>query len=363
MTADILTVRSLHARAVNVPMARPLHTSGGAVTTVPLVLIDLHTEQGISGHSYVFGYTPLALTPLVSLLDNLADTLTGDAIAPLAIEEKLQRMFRLLGTPGFAGMALAGVDMAAWDALARAARLPLARLLGGELNPIPAYNSNGLGIIGPERAADEARELIEGGFTAMKVRLGYPSVADDIAVVRAVRDAVGKDVRLMSDYNQSLTVPEAQQRVQALAGEGLYWIEEPTRWDDYAGHARIREKAGVPIQLGENCWGPHEMAKALAANAGDFFMPDAMKIGGVSGWLRAAALAEPVGLPLSCHLFPEISAHLLAVTPTRHWLEYVDWVNPILRTPLTIRNGHALIAATPGSGLDWDETAVARYQL
>lgn len=361
MPRDELTIRALRARAVNVPMSRPLHTSGGSVTTAPLVLIDLETDQGVTGHGYVFTYTPLALAPIAGLIGNLETVVKGDAVAPFEIEAKLQRTFRLLGAQGFSLMAIGGIDMAAWDALARAKELPLVCLLGGRPKPIPAYNSNGLGIVGPDKAADEAGELTSSGFGAIKVRLGYADAEADVAVVRAVREAIGDDVLLMSDYNQSLTVTEAKSRVARLDHEGLYWIEEPTRCDDYRGHAEIREHARTPIQLGENCWGPHDMAKAIDAGASDLFMPDVVKIGGITGWLRASALAEPIGLPVSSHLFPEVSAHLLAVTPTSHWLEYVDWANPILEQPLEIDDGRAVIPSAPGIGLEWNEDAVAKY--
>jgi mandelate racemase len=165
----------------------------------------------------------------------------------------------------------------------------------------------------------------------------------------------------MSDYNQSLSVAEALRRCEALADEGLVWVEEPTRADDYDGHAQIRRKSRIPIQMGENWWGPHDMAKSLAANASDLGMPDAMKIGGVTGWLRAAALAEAQGMPISSHLFPEVSAHLLAASPTGHWLEYVDWAEPILQRPLRIDNGEAVIAEMPGAGIEWNESTVKQF--
>ena len=356
-----LIVRELRVRAVNVPMLRPLQTSGGTVGTAPLVLIDLQTEEGITGCAYIFCYTSLALKPALELIANLAPLLKGDLVAPLAIEQKLQRRFRLLGLQGLTGMAMAGIDMAAWDALAKACAMPLVRLLGGEPRPIPAYNSCGLGVIGSERAAAEAQELAAPGFHAMKVRLGYPDIKTDIDVVRSVRRSVGEDIQLMVDYNQSLSVPEAIKRAQDLDNERLYWIEEPTLADDFLGHAQIRRETKTPIQLGENWWGPHDMAKSIAAGASGFVMPDVMKIGGVTGWMRAAALAEAAGLPLSSHLFPEISAHLLTVSPTCHWLEYVDWANPILKEPLRIQNGHAIVSDAPGSGISWDEAAVDRY--
>lgn len=356
-----LTIRDLRVRAVHVPMRLPLQTSGGTISVAPLALIDLLTEEGVTGSTYLFCYTPLALKPVAQLLANLVPLIKGDAVAPLDLDRKLQRQFRLLGAKGVVGMALAGLDMAAWDALARAQGVPLVRLLGGAPRPVRAYNSCGLGLIGPGRAAAEAVQLAAPGFQAIKVRLGYADAKADLEVVRAVRRAVGDGVELMSDYNQGLSVAEAVRRTEALAGEGLYWVEEPTSADDYAGHADIRRKTRLSIQMGENWWGPHEMAQCVAAGASDLCMPDAMKIGGVTGWLRAAALAEAAGLPMSSHLFPEVSAHLLAASPTCHWLEYVDWADPVLREPLRIENGHAVVPDVPGSGVAWNEDNVGRY--
>ncbi|MES2978662.1 MAG: enolase C-terminal domain-like protein [Pseudomonadota bacterium] len=356
-----LTLRDLRIRSVNVPLKLPLQTLGGSVGIAPLVLLDLLTEEGVTGSAYLFCYTPLALKPVAELLANLVPVLKGDAVAPLDIDRKLQQKFRLLGVQGIVSMALAGIDMAAWDALARARDLPLVRLLGSAPRPIRAYNSRGLGLIGAAKAADEALQLAAPGFKAIKIRLGYPTVKEDMAVVQAVRDAVGEGVELMSDYNQGLSVAEARHRVRALADEGLRWIEEPTFAEDYAGHALIRSASRVNIQMGENWWGPHDMAKSLAAGASDLCMPDAMKIGGVTGWLKAAAMAETAGLPLSSHLFSEVSAHLLAASPTCDWLEYVDWADPILAEPLRLENGSAMINETSGSGIAWNEAAVARY--
>ena len=364
-----LKIEGIRARAVEVPMKRPLATASGSVSTAPLVLIDLETtsggDAGPTGRSYVFGYGAFALGSLVSLVEGLGAMVSGQALAPLDITEALQARLRLLGPQGLTGMAVAGIDMAAWDALAKAQEMPLARLLGGAPRPLQTYNSKGLGLIGVERAGEEARALVDEGFGAVKVRLGYATLTEDLAVLAAVRHAVGDDVHLMSDYNQGLTLPEAQRRVDALDEEAeLVWVEEPVRFDDYQAAAEIRTGAFTPIQLGENCWGPPDMAKALEAECCDFFMPDVVKIGGVSGWLQAIGLATPRGLPLSSHLYPEISAHLMAVTPTRHWLEMVDWAEPILaKRPLRVENGQAILEEMPGVGLEWDEDAVARFAV
>jgi mandelate racemase len=173
----------------------------------------------------------------------------------------------------------------------------------------------------PEELADQAEALLEGGFRGVKLRLGHAEFAGDLAAVRAVRKRLPDEIAIMADYNQALTVDEALKRGHGLDGEGLAWIEEPIEHDDYAGCAQIARELATPIQIGENFIGANAMAAALAAKAADYMMPDLMRIGGVTGWMRAASLAAAAKVPLSSHLMPEVSASLSAVTPTAHWLE------------------------------------------
>ncbi len=355
ITEARLTVADLKARAVDVEMERPVQTAAGQVATALMVLIDLRTDEGITGRSYIRSYATFALEPLRRLVENLGAALVGDALAPLEIDRKLQGMFRLLGPQGLTGIAASGIDMAAWDALAKANGLPLVKLLGGAKMEVPAYGS--LRSMRSESVVEEARELSEMGFDAYKVKIGHA----DLETIGALRGVIGEGAKLAVDYNQSLSVTGALERARILDGEGLWWIEEPTRADDFEGHARIAEEARTPICIGENWWGAHDVAKSLQARACDYGMPDAMKIGGVTGWLRAAALVEPSGLPLTSHAFPEVSAHLLAASPTAYTLEYLDHAGPILEEPIEIEDGHALVPERPGIGLEWDEDAVGRF--
>lgn len=355
-----LKIRDLRVRSVAVPMRRVLGTSATRLAVAPLALFDLETEEGVTGHAYAFGIG-MSTAPLHGVVPDILATIKGDAVAPTDIYAKLERRFRLFGLQGHVGIAQACVDVACWDALARAAGVPLVRLLGGVPRAVPAYNSNGLGLADPVRLADEAQELLDEGFKAIKLRLGYRTLEDDVAAVRAVKKRIPAAATLMSDYNQALTPAEAARRGRALDGEGLAWIEEPVRHDDYAGCAHVAREVATPIQIGENFVGPRAMAAALAARACDYAMPDLQRIGGVTGWLRAAAIADAAGMEMSSHLFPEVSAHLLAVTPTAHWLEFVDWAAPILQQPLRVKDGHAEIPDRPGNGLEWDEQAVARF--
>ncbi|HEX4061923.1 MAG TPA: enolase C-terminal domain-like protein [Streptosporangiaceae bacterium] len=363
MGAD-LTVRAVTARAVVVPMGRPLATKVGAFTEWPLLLVDVHTDQGPTGRGYLAPYTRRAALALLPALRDLGAELCGQPVAPAASWVAARRWLATAGYQGLALDAVAGLDIALWDAAAQAAGLPLARLLGGTLAPVPAYNSNGLGLIPPAAVADEALELLaEGGFTGLKVRVGRDRAGDDLAAVRGVRAAVGDEVTLVADYNQGLALGQALLRCRGLDGEGLEWFEEPLRHDDYDGHARLATDVGTPVMLGENFYGPRDMLAAIRARACDLVMPDLMRIGGVTGWLQAAALADAFGLPMSSHLYPEVSAHLMRVTPTGHWLEWQDWAHPILARPFEVRAGELLLPDGPGNGLAWDEDAVAHYQV
>ena len=363
MNAPQLTIRSIRTVGVEVPMTFPLGTSAATIRAAPLLLIDVETEEGVTGHAYLFCYLPAAAPAISLLLEEVLRTVKGERVAPSDLWERLARRFRLIGVQGIVRMAMAGFDVACWDALAIAAGKPLVALLGGAPRPILAYNSNGLGLMAPAAVADEAEKLLEGGFRAVKLRLGYPTLEADIAAVRAVRKRIPGHVAIMTDYNQALSVAEALRRGRALDGEGVYWIEEPIRHDDYRGSARLARELATPVQIGENFSLTYAMEESLAAGASDYVMPDLERIGGVTGWMRAAALAAANGIEMSSHLFPETSAHLLAVTPTCHWLEYVDWASAILAEPLRIVDGAAVIPDRPGTGVSWNEEAVKRYRM
>lgn len=356
-------LRAIRAVGVEVPMTYALGTSRGAITRAPLLLIDLETEDGIAGRAYLWCYLREAMPAIASILRAVEETVKGDAVAPLDLWKKLTQRFALIGVQGIVRMALAGVDMAAWDVLAKAAGLPLASVLGSGPRTIPAYNSCGLGLMPADRLAGEAEKLLAGGFKAVKLRLGYPTLREDLAAVAAVRRRIGEGVALMVDYNQALSVAQALERGRALDGEGLCWLEEPIRHDDYRGCAMLARELAVPIQIGENFSESDAMLTALEAGACDYVMPDLERIGGVTGWLRASAIAASRRIEMSSHLFPEISAHLLAATPTCHFLEYVDWAAPVLEQPLQIADGEAVVSARPGNGMNWNAAAVERYRV
>jgi mandelate racemase len=357
-----MRIESIQVRAVAAPVKRPLATSTGTISVAPLLLIDLRTDDGVVGRSYLFAIGRQNLKPIAALVEAMAEMVKGDPVAPFDLERKLRQRHALLGVHNIVLFAMAGIDMAAWDACAQGLGQPLVRLLGATPRPIPAYNSKGLGLLPLGALAREARELVDEGFGAVKLRMGRASAGEDLEALRAVKKEIGGAVRLMVDFNQALSVAEALKRGRLIDGEGgVEWIEEPIRADDFQGCAKIARELVTPLQLGENFMGPEQMAQALAAQACDLVMPDAERIGGVTGWMRAAALAQGAGVEMSSHLFAEVSVHLLAATPTCHWLEYVDWADAILAEPLRIQKGHAVAPERPGTGIAWDEKAVQRY--
>jgi mandelate racemase len=358
-----LRVRGVTCTPVQVPLRYVLGTSAATVKAAPLLLVDLLTEEGVAGRSYVFAYRRSGARAIAALLEEAVELVRGDAVAPLAIAAKLQRRFALIGVTGVARMALSALDMALWDALAVAAGVPLTCLLGGAPRPVRAYNSCGLGLMAPQAAADEAEALLEGGLQAVKLRLGYATLAEDLAVTRAVRGRLPDTVQLMVDYNQALSRVDALERGHALQSEGVTWLEEPIRQDDLEGNAQLARDLRLPLQLGENFDGPKDLLRALRAEACDLVMPDVARIGGVSGWMQAAGIAEAHGIPMSSHLMPEVSAHLLAATPTCHWLEYVDWTEAIAAEPVKIRDGCWPIGEAAGTGLAWDADKVERLRI
>src|SRR6516165_7206164 len=253
---------------------------------------------------------------------SLGSALKGRRVAPIELFDTARKSLHFVGYEGLSMIAASGLDMAAWDSLAKAAKLPLCVLLGGSIGPVKSYNSNGLWLKAPAAVAEEAIQLRdEGGFAGLKLRLGRDRAADDLATLDAVRKAVGDDMELMVDFNQGLDLADALRRCHMIDGHGLAWIEEPILYDNLDGHAQLAAELSTPIQIGENFYGPRAMHSALQKKACDLVMPDFMRIGGVTGWIRAAAIAGAGGIPVSTHLYPEVAAHMMRVTETAHWLE------------------------------------------
>jgi len=327
-----MKIESIRTTPLLAPLSRPLTNASGIIEKVPLVLVDLVTDAGITGRAYVLVYFPQLLKGLNETVLGLGEMVKGMNVVPREINAALHRRTRLLGTKNLVGMALAGIDMAAWDAFARAQKLPLAELLGGTRRPLPTYNS--LGLYNAKTIPQACEETLARGFAGMKVKTGWPNFADDLGAVREAKKRLGDKVALMIDFNQSLTRAEALARCRALDDEGLVWIEEPIAADDHIGCAQIAVEIKTPIQIGENFQGPFDMANALRANAADFVMPDPQMIQGVTGWLDAATVGE----------FRKYAAYL-------GWRfgDLVDLWNPINEPLVVAINGYVNIGIFGGA--------------
>ena len=325
------------------------------------MLTDVVADDGVVGHSVVFTYTPRRWDRPPSSSAISSRWSQGEPLAPAEIEQKLARRFRLLGTQGLVGMALAAIDMALWDALARAARDLAGATAGRRREAVPAYGA--VGYDGAERlGAGRRRAGRRAASRASRPRSATRRSQEDVAVIRAMRQ---RRRRRRGDHGRLQPVasrrPKPMQRMRVLDDEGL----DMGRGADARPRLRRaradRARGATPIQCGENWWGALDLQHAIDAHASDYVMPDVMKIGGVTGWLRAAAIAQARGIRVSNHLWPEISAQLLCVTPTAHWLEYADWWNPILAEPLAVENGMASVDEALGTGVEWNEQAIERF--
>jgi mandelate racemase len=361
-----IEITGVRIRRALVPVRRVLNTRVGRFTKGPFLLIDLELKGGGVGRALCFTFIPIGLKVVPILLEELVAGAKGRQITleeAAAVHDAGQKGLTHMGHEGVAQMALSMFDMALHDALAREAGVPLWKLLGGAAEPIPTYNSCGLGIMEPQEAAREAKELVaeRGGFTHVKLRMGREQAGDEIAVYKAVRSAVGPDILISCDFNQGLPSATALETCRAIDGLGLAWIEEPVAYDDYDTQVRLATKLATPIQVGENWWSWRVGKAAIETGACDYVMPDLLRIGGVTGWMRLARVAEGRAVPFSSHLSPDYSAHVLAATPTRHWLEYMDWGQDLLTDPLLPAQGFTMPRDTPGTGVEWNETAITPH--
>ena len=240
MSATTPAIRSIKARAVVAPISRPVKNAFGVIEAAPLVLIDVATDQGVTGRSYVFAYSKLTLAPLLHLIQEIGRDLTGRAIAPFDLMVAMDAKFRLLGWQGLVGMAVSGLDMAFWDALGQAAGQPLAQLLGGSPRPIRAYDS--YGVVDPIADEKDLKRSLDQGFRGIKIKGGDGDAANDERMVKGVRKLIGPGIALMIDFNQSLDPAEAINRIARLAPYDLRWVEEPVPQENLQGLAEVRRE-------------------------------------------------------------------------------------------------------------------------
>ena len=360
-----LRLEKITIRAVNVPLNKPVIAHLGTFEKWPFLCLDAHTNKGLIGKSYIGPYLVDQLPVIAKCIEALSKPFLNQEIKPYNFFEEGFKKISLLGYQGISIYALAALDIAFWDVYAKAANMPLACLLGSDLKPVKTYNSRGLWLIPLNEIEKETNDLLEkGSFDAVKVRIGRNKLKDDIYVIEKIRKIGGENLVIMSDFNQCYDYDTALKRMNELDDIGLYWFEEPINYRNFNDCAKLSSRIKTPISIGENFHGPYDLANSIKANASTYIMPDLMRIGGVSGWLKSASIAEAYNLKFSTHLFPEVSAHLMNLTPTAHWLEWVDWANPILQdTGFRVENGKYHIPDIPGTGVEWNDTNIEKYKV
>ncbi|MGN9842482.1 L-talarate/galactarate dehydratase [Nonomuraea sp. H19] len=328
------------------------------MTEIAFLFAEIGTEQGHEGIG--FGYSKRAGGPgQYAHAKEIARDLVGEDPNDIArLWDKLCWAGASVGRSGLAVQAIAALDVALWDMKAKRAGLPLAKLLGAHRDAVRCYNTSGGFLHAPiEQVLDNATAALERGIAGIKIKVGQPDTRTDLARVRAVREHLGADVPLMVDANQQWDRPTAARMGRALEEHGLVWIEEPLDAYDHAGHAALAAALDTPIATGEMLTSVGEHAELIRARGADIIQPDAPRIGGITPFLRLAALAEHERLQLAPHFAMEIHLHLAAAYAMEPWVEHFEWLEPLFNERLEIRDGRMLVPDRPGIGITMSEQA------
>ena len=323
-------------------------------------LVKLRTDSGIEGIGVTL-YGGRLKRALHAAIEDLAAAVVGED--PMRIEAILAKLRTgdAGGPGGIYTLALSAIDTALWDIRGKALDLPLWKLLGGHRDRVPTYASGSLRRgLSDEQAQRAAQTLLEKGFRSMKTQMalpGDPTPAEELRRVRAVREAIGPDIPLMCDINQRWRPEQAidiGRRVEE-AGIGLYWLEDVTAVDDYAGLARVTAALSTPVAGGEYLWGIVPFRHMIEARSVDIVMVDIARVGGITPWMKVAAMAEAFNLPIVSHVMPEVLCHLVAACPHGLTVEYMPWMLALYEEPPAIENGELVLPTKPGLGLTLDE--------
>jgi L-alanine-DL-glutamate epimerase-like enolase superfamily enzyme len=358
-------IESVVVRTVRIPFDRPLVTASFPIPGIDSVLVELGTSTGQVGTGWIFGFGEKRAHVLRTMVEDLAQLVIGEDVFMVeALWQRMRKAVAFTGTKGIAALGISAIDTACWDAIGRCLEMPIYRLLGASRDAVETYASSGLWLDRDrDELGEEARTLIDSGFRAVKMRMGMADVHEDLARVALVREAIGPDAVLMVDANQAWDEKRANWMANRLAEYGVYWLEEPVPFDDILTMRELRESSPVPLCTGENNYYKEEFRELLLARAADFLMPDLMRMGGVTEFLKTAHLCESFGVSVTPHLFMEVSAHLAAACPNAVWQEHQPWWEPIIAEPIEVRDGAIQLSNAPGFGVNLDAQAVRRFEV
>lgn len=320
----------------------------------PIVRVTDEDGQTGTGYSYTIGTGGLAVISL--LKETLAPRLIGREAEEIGgIWRDLLFATHATAVGAITSLALAAIDTALWDLRCRRAGLPLWRLAGGAQQSVPLYTTEGGWLhLSAEALVEDALAMKAAGFSGAKLKIGKPSIAEDRARLTAVREAVGDDFRIMVDANQAFTLAEALRRADMLADLGIHWFEEPMPADDVGAHRELSRHSRVPIAVGESMYSLSQFKDYLQQGACSVVQADVARVGGITPWLKIAALAEAYNVPICPHFLMELHASLVCAVPNAPTLEYIPQLDDVTLNSLEIRDGHALPPSEPGIGIGWD---------
>src|SRR5579863_7537228 len=334
----------------------------------PIVTLRVETDAGVEGIGVSYFAGALTRT-LAHAIDELGALCVGeDPVRVEAVQQKLRTAAGgSAGPGGIYNLALSALDTALWDIRAKSMNLPLWKLLGGARERVPTYASGALMRGLPlDRVVEAAATLKERGWREMKTQLALPgetSPAIEVERIRRVREAIGPEIKLMCDINQRWRPEQAidiGRRVEDT-GVGLFWLEDVTAADDYAGLARVTRALKTPVAGGEYIWGIVPFRHMLEARSVDVVMIDLVRVGGITQWLKVAGMAEAFNLPVVSHLIPEVHVHLIGAIPNGLTVEYMPWLRRLFEEVPQQQNGELAMPQAPGLGLKFDDAAIARF--
>ena len=358
-----MKIESFESRAVRIPREHSPAVRGA--DTMDFVTLTLRTDEGVEGIGYAGFQSPVLTGALKAVVDGLCEVVTGSD--PMDTEAIGDRLFRLgSGSPaGLLTRAISAIDVALWDIKGKALGQPVYKLLGGYRDRVPTYQSGYLWR--PATLDDlesEAKQIVADGFRSMKFRLGAePTVAGEMARLETMRRAVGPDVDLMIDINQGWDVNRAIRIGKELAQFDIFWLEDPTTFDDFSGLARIADALDTPIAAGEYVYGIAPFRQLIEQRSIDIVMVDLLRVGGITQWMKVAHLAEAHNLPVVTHLAPEVLVQALAAVPNGLTLEYMPWGFPLFREVPRAVNGEVTLSSKPGLGLEFDGAMLAASEI
>ena len=351
-----MRITDVTTRRVDLDLPRPLGTAIHAMRSVGCVIVEVRTDAGVTGGGHLFTLNGDRLAAFDEMVRGLADAFVvgRDPHDTGAIWADVWRAVNPTGHAGVTIAALSALDVACWDAVGRAHQMPLHKLFGAVRDEVDTYASSGLWLSDSiDELRAEAADFVEQGFRAMKIRVGSPDLRDDVARVRAVREAIGPDVGLLADANQAFRAPEAIRLGRRLAEFDLVWLEEPCATHDLDGHRRVRDALDVAIASGETEYTRYGLQRMIDAGAVDVLMPDLQRIGGYSEFRRSAAAAAAVDLPVSSHFFTEQSLAVMGATENATFVEHVDWFAPLFEEAIELVDGKLVVPDRPGTGFTY----------